>query len=86
MNEITLKASYIQWKNPIIGQPTRPVKDHYYARRIVAIVNGEERQFRFLSAEIPLEATEEDMLATIEELLQSEQVEKEKEEQPTNAE
>ncbi|MBU5215083.1 hypothetical protein [Heyndrickxia oleronia] len=76
MNEITLKASYIQWKNPILGQPTRPVREHYYARRIVAIVNGEERQFRFLNTELPFEATEEDMIAAIEQ----------KEEQHTNAE
>ncbi|MBU5215076.1 hypothetical protein [Heyndrickxia oleronia] len=78
MNEITLKASYIQWKNPILGLPTRPVREHYYARRIVAIVNGEERQFRFLNTELPFEATEEEMIAAIEDQINKEQ--------PTNAE
>lgn len=73
MNEITLKASYIQWKNPILGQPTRPVREHYYARRIVAIVNGEERQFRFLNTELPFESTEEDMIAIIDNQVKAEE-------------
>lgn len=63
---ITLKSSHLQFKNPVIGQPTRAVEDHYYARRIVAIVDSEERQFRFMKAELPFVVDEEEMVATIE--------------------
>lgn len=64
--KITLKESKIQFRNPIIGQPTRAVEDHYYARRIVAVVESDERQFRFMASELPFVATEDDMLSAIE--------------------
>ena len=63
---IVLKESKIQFKNPIIGQPTRAVEEHYYARRIVAVVDGNERQFRFMANELPFVATEEEMIVAIE--------------------
>jgi hypothetical protein len=64
--EILIKTSSLQFKNPILGQPSRAVEQHYYARRIVAIVNGEERHFRFMSDELPFAASEDDILAAIE--------------------
>lgn len=67
---IILKDSKIQFKNPTIGQPTRAIEEHYYARRIVAIVDGEERQFRFMANELPFAATEEDMITAIKEQLE----------------
>ncbi|MBK3495327.1 hypothetical protein JFL43_10795 [Viridibacillus sp. YIM B01967] len=63
---ITLKESKLQFKNPVIGQPTRAVEDHYYARRIVAIVEGNESQFRFMASELPFAAKEDEMITTIE--------------------
>lgn len=69
---IILKESKLQFKNPVIGQPTRAVEEHYYARRIVAIVDGEERQFRFTKDELPFLATEEDMIIAIENKLNAE--------------
>lgn len=62
---IILKESKIQFKNPILGQPTRAIEEHYYARRIVAIVDGEEQHFRFMVNELPFVATEEEMIAAI---------------------
>ncbi|MEK5530642.1 hypothetical protein MKX79_14850 [Viridibacillus sp. FSL R5-0468] len=70
---ITLKESKIQFKNPVIGQPTRAVEEHYYARRIVAIVDGAARQFRFMANELPFVADEEDMIRAIELQLNKEQ-------------
>lgn len=62
---IILKSSHLQFKNPVLGQPTRAVEEHYYARRIVAIVDDEERQFRFMASELPFFATEEEMIEAI---------------------
>lgn len=64
--DIILKESKLQFKNPIIGQPTRHVEEHYYARRIVALVDNNERQFRFMASELPFFATEDDMISAIE--------------------
>ncbi|OMC86935.1 hypothetical protein BK128_09735 [Viridibacillus sp. FSL H7-0596] len=63
---ITLKESKLQFKNPVIGQPTRAVEEHYYARRIVALVDSEEKQFRFMASELPFIADEEKMIKEIE--------------------
>lgn len=71
---IILKSSHLQFKNPVLGQPTRAVEEHYYARRIVAIVDGEERQFRFMADELPFYATEDDMILAIENQLNKEQL------------
>jgi len=62
---IILKSSHLQFKNPTIGLPTRSIEEHYYARRIVALVNEEERNFRFMADELPFVATEEDMINSI---------------------
>lgn len=70
--DIVLKSSHLQFKNPVLGQPSRAVAEHYYARRIVAIVNGEERQFRFTSNELPFVITEEEMITAIESKLNKE--------------
>jgi len=64
--DIVLKESKLQFRNPIIGQPTRAVEEHYYARRIVAVVDGNERQFRFMANELPFTATEDVMIGAIE--------------------
>lgn len=70
--DITLKESKLQFKNPVIGQPTRAVEEHYYARRIVAVVENDERQFRFMANELPFVATEDDMVSAIEKQLTKE--------------
>ncbi|MCL1701636.1 hypothetical protein [Lysinibacillus sp. Bpr_S20] len=67
--DILLKESKIQFKNPTLGQPSRAVEQHYYARRIVAVVDSDERQFRFMKTELPFVATEEDMVTAIEKQL-----------------
>lgn len=72
MNNIVLKAAYFQWKNPVLGQPSRAVEEHYYARRIVAVVNGIERQFRFTKDELPYTATEDQMIAAIDDQVKGE--------------
>lgn len=63
---IVLKESKLQFKNPGIGQPTRAVEEHYFARRIVAVVEENERQFRFMASELPFVASEDDMVWAIE--------------------
>jgi len=63
---IQIKGSTVQFKNPEIGQPTRRVAHHFYARNIMAIIDGEERMFRFSASELALDATEDDMIAAIE--------------------
>lgn len=69
---IVLKESKLQFKNPMIGQPTRAVEEHYYARRIIAIVDGEERHFRFTKDELPFLATEDDMILVIQNKINTE--------------
>ena len=82
MNIVIVEVA-IQFRNPIIGQPTRRVKEHYYARNISFSIDGGKRQlYRFFADELPFEATEDDMLAAVENKLTSEQ----KQEQPSNAE
>lgn len=63
--DIVLKESRVQFRNPIIGQPTRAVEEHYYARRLVAIVDGIERNFRFMSNELPFVASEDEVIEVI---------------------
>ncbi|OMC83367.1 hypothetical protein [Viridibacillus sp. FSL H8-0123] len=63
---IEIVKTSIQFKNPIIGKPTLAIEEHYYARRITAIVDELERPFRFMASEIALDATEEDMIEAIE--------------------
>jgi len=69
---IVLKESKIQFKNPTLGQPTRAVEEHYYARRLVAVIDTDERQFRFMARELPFLATEDDMVSAIENHLSKE--------------
>lgn len=63
---IVLKESKIQFKNPVIGQPSRAVEEHYYARRIIALVDNDEHQFRFMAKELPFVASEDEMVTAIE--------------------
>jgi len=63
---IEIIRTSIQFKNPVIGKPTRAVEEHYYARRIVALVDSEEKQFRFMASELPFIADEEKMITEIE--------------------
>lgn len=63
---IEIIRTSIQFKNPTVGQPTRSVAEHYYARRIFARVNGKEEQlFRFMADELAFESEEVDMIAAI---------------------
>lgn len=71
--EIVIVSSSIQFKNPQIGQPTRAVEEHYNGRRITAIVDGEERMFRFKKNELAFDVDEEDMIEAIEQRLSAEQ-------------
>jgi hypothetical protein len=63
---IIIVSSHIQFKNPQIGQPTRAVEEHYNGRRITALVDGEERIFRFKKEELPFDIDEDDMVEAIE--------------------
>lgn len=62
---ITLIESKIQFKNPVLGHPTRAIEEHYHARRVVAIVDGEERHFRFTKDELTFSSTEDEMIDLI---------------------
>ncbi|QTD41540.1 hypothetical protein [Sporosarcina sp. Te-1] len=55
--QVFVKTVYIQFKNPITGQPTKKVAEHYFGRRVVALINGEERMFKFTKDELPFEDT-----------------------------
>ncbi len=66
---IIIVSSHIQFKNPQIGQPTRAVEEHYYGRRIKALVDGEERLFRFNKNELAFNVDEEEMILAIEQRL-----------------
>ena len=69
---IIIKSSNIQFKNPQIGQPTRAVEEHYNGRRIIAMVNDEERMFRFKKDEMPFIVDEDEMILAIEQRLSKE--------------
>ena len=62
---IIIKSSNIQFKNPQMGQPTRAVEEHYNGRRIIAVVDGEERMFRFKKEEMPFICDEDGMIELI---------------------
>lgn len=70
--EIIITNSSIQFRNPQIGQPTRAVAEHYNGRRIIALVDGEERMFRFKKDELAFDVDEEDMIRAIEQRLSEE--------------
>lgn len=70
---IFIKSSNIQFKNPQIGQPTRAVEEHYNGRRIIAMVNDEERMFRFKKDEMPFIVDEDEMIELIEQRILAEQ-------------
>ena len=73
---IIIKSSNIQFKNPQIGQPTRAVEEHYNGRRIIAVVDGEERMFRFKKEEMPFICDEDEMIELIEQRVLAETTEK----------
>jgi len=62
---IIIKESSIQFKNPQIGKPTRAVEEHYNGRRITAMVNGEEKMFRFKRDELAFNVDEDDIIQAI---------------------
>ena len=69
---IIIKSSSIQFKNPQIGQPTRAVEEHYNGRRIIAMVNDEERMFRFKKDEMPFIIDEDGMIELIRQKIEEE--------------
>ena len=71
--DIYIKSSSIQFRNPQIGQPTRAIPEHYNGRRIIAMVNGEERMFRFKKDEMPFVIDEDEMIELIEQRILAEQ-------------
>lgn len=64
---IDIIESYIIFKNPQIGQPSKRTKEHYYRRRINCEIDGNREEYKFTPDEIPFEATEEDMINAIKE-------------------
>lgn len=62
---IEIISTSIQFKNPTIGGTTRAVKEHYYARKIIASVDGEDRLFVFMKDEMQFIVEEADMIAAI---------------------
>lgn len=70
--DIYITRSTIQFKNPVTGQPTRHVADHYNGRRITAIVDGEQKIFNFIKEELSFEVNESDMFSAIEARLNAE--------------
>jgi len=73
---IIIKSSNIQFKNPQMGQPTRAVEEHYNGRRIIAVVDGEERMFRFKKEEMPFICDEDEMIELIEQKVLAETTER----------
>ena len=71
--DIFIKESKIQFKNPNIGQPTRAVEEHYNGRRIIAMVNDEERMFRFKKGEMPFICDEDEMIQLIRQKIEEEE-------------
>lgn len=63
--DIYIKSSAIQFKNPITGQPTLAVAEHYNGRRITASVDGEDQMFRFTKDQMPFNVTEYEMIDVI---------------------
>ena len=70
--DIFIKESKIQFRNPNIGQPTRAVEEHYNGRRIIAVVDGEERTFRFKKEEMPFIIDENGMIELIKQRIEEE--------------
>lgn len=61
MVEIIIIESKIRFKNPNVGQRTRAIEEHYNGRRIRALVDGEEKMFRFTKSELTFTAEESDI-------------------------
>lgn len=66
MSNIIIKSARVQFKNPQVGSASRAVKEHYFGRNITAIVDGEEKIYRFKPHELAFEADETDMIRAIE--------------------
>ena len=65
MNDMYITKSVIQFKNPTIGQPTRPIAEHYNGRRITVMLEDKERIFHFSKSELAFDVTEEEMLEAV---------------------
>ncbi|GIN71119.1 hypothetical protein J14TS2_15940 [Bacillus sp. J14TS2] len=78
---IIIKSSTIQFKNPTIGQPSRAVEEHYFGRVVTAVVDGEEKMYRFKPEKLPYHSDEEGMIAAIEERVIEEHQKEHQEEQ-----
>lgn len=63
--EVIIKESKIQFRNPQIGQPTRAVEEHYNGRRIVALIDGEEKMYRLKKDDIGFYADEGEMMGAV---------------------
>ena len=63
--DIFIKESKIQFKSPITGQPTRACAEHYNGRRVLAMVDGEEKMIRFKKEDIELDVNEDEIINTI---------------------
>lgn len=64
---IDIVESKIKFKAPQPGQETKPCKEHYNGRRVLANIDGNEElfKFKFKKDELPFDATEEDIEAAV---------------------
>ena len=70
--EIYIVESNISFKAPQVGTQTRAIKAHYNGRRIIAEVDGDRRSFFLEPGGIQFEATQEDLIAAVEAVIRSE--------------
>lgn len=70
--EIYITEIRLQFKSPVLGQPTYSSEAHYYGRRVFAVVDGVDRIFRFKKDVIPFYTTEDDIIEAIKVVLLNE--------------
>lgn len=63
--EIIILNSSVQFKNPILGQPSVACKDHYNGRSIRASIDGKEGLYWFDKEELPFAVNINEMTAAI---------------------
>lgn len=59
--EIYIKSSKMNFKAPQPGTPSKAIEEHFESRRIMAIVDGEDKTFVFKKNALPFNATTADM-------------------------
>lgn len=72
MEEVIIKGTFVQFKNPVTGDTTRQIRDHYYGRRVVYLMGGKERSIKLSSSEVGYDAIEDDIVSAVKNKLISE--------------